>query len=173
MQRQPARWERNCSFIKTAALARAVKGPQTPPPSPWQQPLKHQHEGNMTGNGVEMNPSLMHTLQAHSATPADRLRHKHHLPKGALSQDFTELELPRIGLFWPLLHMMSDVDLFDGHIILQHKHTTWTSHFVQFQPGWEVWPSLCVFNFVLYDKNTKSHFHFESFCKNNKIKFQI
>lgn len=89
-----------------------------------QTPPRGEHDRERRGN----EPL---TVEALSAAPADgyfntSARHtctEHHLAKGALSQDFAELELPRIPLFRPLLHMMSDVDLFDGRIILQHKQT--------------------------------------------------
>lgn len=42
-----------------------------------------------------------------------------HLAKGALSQDFAELELSWVGLLGPLLHVVRDVDLLDWHVILQ------------------------------------------------------
>ena len=41
-----------------------------------------------------------------------------YLAEGALSQDFAQLELSRVGLLWSFLHMVSDADLLDWHVIL-------------------------------------------------------
>lgn len=41
-----------------------------------------------------------------------------HLAKGALSQDFAQLKLSRVGLLRAFFDVVGDADLLDGHVIL-------------------------------------------------------
>lgn len=62
-----------------------------------------------------------------SCIPQKTCRHTHtdkHLAKGALPQDFAQLELPRVSLLRALLDVVGDADLLDGHVILHSRTRT-------------------------------------------------
>lgn len=52
------------------------------------------------------------------------------LPERALSQDLAQLKLLWVTLLRPLLHMVSDAELFEGNIVLKsHTKTVFPSVF--------------------------------------------